>query len=129
MYLGASADEIGVTSAFENHPQPAVIQVANNAGKTKTSIACTFEGMQGKRLLLEAGQKLPVSTAVSIEYNDAMFLGEVVTCTAASGPLWHLEVKVEQILTGLQSLVALRSRLLGEGVVSPYSLEPATIAR
>ena len=29
---------------------------------------------------------------------------------------WKLEVRVEQILSGLQSLVALRAQLLGEAV-------------
>jgi hypothetical protein len=104
------------------------MQVPSSDGKSKASVACTFQGMQGKRLLLEAGQKIPASTAISIEYNDAMFLGEVITC-APSGDSWHVEVKVEQILTGLQSLIALRSRLLGEGVTSPYSLAPAAVAR
>jgi hypothetical protein len=85
--------------------------------------------MKGKRMLLEAGQRLPTSTAVSIEYNDAMFLGEVVACTSGTGSSWQVEVKIEQILTGLQSLVALRSRLLGEGVSSPASLVPAGMGR
>ena len=118
-----------MTPAFENCSQPAVIQVAGGANETRISIPCTFRGMQGKRLLLEIGQRLRPSAAVSVQYNDAMFLGEVITCTAAAGASWHLEVKVEQILTGLQSLIALRSRLLGEGVTSPFSLVPAGIGR
>lgn len=86
---------------------------------------CTVQGMQGKRLLLEAGQRLSTSAAVSIEYNDAMFLGEVIVCSSNEEGSWHVEVKVEQILTGLQSLVGLRSRLLGESVSSPFGLVPA----
>lgn len=84
--------------------------------------------MQGKRMLLEAAQKLAVSTAVSVECNDAMFLGEVIACSPVAGS-WQVEIKVEQILTGLQSLVALRSRLLGEGVVCPLGLAPAAMGR
>lgn len=118
-----------MTPAFENRSQTAVIQVATGGSETRISVPCTFQGMQGKRLLLEAGQRLPASAAVSVEYSDAMFLGEVITCTAGPGTSWHLEIKVEQILTGLQSLVALRSRLLGEGVTSPFCLVPAGMAK
>jgi hypothetical protein len=85
--------------------------------------------MQGKRLLLETTQRLATSTAVSVEYNDAMFLGEVIVSSSEASGSWHLEVKVEQILTGLQSLVSLRSRLLGEGVASPLNLVPAGIGK
>lgn len=69
--------------------------------------------MQGKRLILEVSAPVPAFTAVTVEYNDALFLGEVITCAEVNG-LCKVEVKVEQILTGLQSLIALRARLLGE---------------
>ncbi len=125
----ACADEIGVTTAFEDHPQSAVIQVASGAANgAKTSVPCTFQGMQSKRLILEAPQRLSISTAVSVEYNDAMFLGEVMSCTRETSGAWHVEVKVEQILTGLESLMALRSRLLGEGVTSPSPFLPVLAA-
>jgi hypothetical protein len=72
--------------------------------------------MEGKRLTLEAQERPPVSAAVSVECNDALFLGEVIRSTPENNGYWRAEVKVEQILTGLQSLMNLRSRLLGEGV-------------
>ena len=74
--------------------------------------------MQGKRLLIEASEPLAVSTAVSVEYDDTLFLGEVITCSEVK-QVWELEIKVEQVLTGLQSLMALRNRLLSEGVTQP----------
>ena len=74
-----------------------------------------FQGMHGKRLTLEAGEGLPAGKVISVEYDDTLFLGEVVTCVGADNT-WSVEVKVEQILNGLQSLLALRSRLLSEGV-------------
>lgn len=120
---------MGVTPAFETRPQPAVIQVASGTGEARTSVPCTLQGMNGKRLRLEAGQRLPASTAVSVEYNDALFLGEVIACTSGPGSSWLVEVKIEQILTGLQSLVALRSRLLGEGVPTRIGLMPAEVRR
>ncbi len=118
-----------MTPAFETRPQPAVIQVASVAGEARTSVPCTFQGMNGKRLFLEAGQRLAASTAVSVEYNDAMFLGEVIACTSGHDSSWRVEIKIEQILTGLQSLVALRSRLLGEGVPTTIGLMPAEVRR
>ncbi|HSU59985.1 MAG TPA: hypothetical protein VLI55_11780 [Bryobacteraceae bacterium] len=126
----ACADEMAVTTVFEDRPQPAVIQVASGAGNgARISVPCTFQGMQNKRLVVDAGQMLAVSTAVSIEYNDALFLGEVMTCRQKADGAWRLDVKIEQILTGLESLIALRSRLLEDGVTSPSSLVPARAAK
>lgn len=77
-----------------------------------------FQGMHGKRLTLETGESLPTSRVVSVEYDDTLFLGEVVSCVGSQNT-WSVEIKVEQILNGLQSLLALRSRLLSEGVPQP----------
>jgi hypothetical protein len=69
-------------------------------------------------LTLTTPQRVAVSTAVSLEYNDSMLLCEVVACTQDVEQQWHLELNVEQILTGLQSLMTLRERLLGESAPS-----------
>ena len=79
--------------------------------------------MQGKRLLLETEQTLPISQAVTVEYNDALFLGEVIFC-ANINQSWKVEIKVEQVLSGLQSLIALRSRLLCENVSPSSRMRP-----
>ncbi len=101
-----------------------MLQVPAQGGKGgKRGVACTFNGMQGKRLSVEASEGLAVSTPVSLEYNDALFLGEVVSC-AASDQGWTVEIKVEQILSGLQSLMALRAHLLTESVPQPLALIP-----
>ena len=82
-----------------------------------------FNGMQGTRLSLESSEALPACLAVSVEYDDALFLGEVVSCVKL-GHSWSLEIKVEQILTGLQSLMALRARLLADGVPQSVGSNP-----
>ncbi len=92
-------------------PSCAVIQIASGR-----SIPGTFHGIEGKRLLVDATKAVSTSTPVSVRYEDALFLGEVVTCAAGVSENWKLEIKVEQILTGLQSLMALRASLLSEGV-------------
>lgn len=72
--------------------------------------------MHGKRASLTSRERLAGGATVQIEYNDALLLGEVIACTHNVDDSWHMEVKVEQILTGLQSLMTLRARLLGEPV-------------
>jgi hypothetical protein len=95
----------------------AVIQLASaeSDGKKRT-VPCSFHGSEGKRLVLQANESVPVSSAVSVEFSDALFLGEVVACTGAVNKSCDIEIEVEQILSGLQSLMALRSHLIGEGV-------------
>jgi len=72
--------------------------------------------MEADRLALEVGPRLSIFAAVMVECNDALFLGEVLSCRPRPSGTYEVQVKVEQILTGLQSLVGLRARLLGEGV-------------
>ena len=79
--------------------------------------------MQGKRLRIESSEALGISTPVSVEYDDALFLGEVVNC-APGEQGWAIELKVEQILSGLHSLMALRAHLLSESVAQPLTLVP-----
>jgi hypothetical protein len=54
--------------------------------------------------------------AASVECNDTLFLGEVIASVSGANGSWRVEVKVEQIVTGLESLMKLRSHLLSEGV-------------
>ena len=105
-----------VTTSFGDHPQSsAVLKIPSGAPDgSKHEIPCTFEAMEGKHLRLEAPERISISAPVSVEYSDAMFLGEVVGCQRAAGGGWELHIKVDQILTGLQSLCALRAQLLGE---------------
>ena len=70
--------------------------------------------MDGKRLCLDSPERIGLGTPISVEYNDAMFLGEVSLCKARGDGNFQVEVYVEQILTGLQSLIALRAGLLGD---------------
>ncbi|MBV9156409.1 MAG: hypothetical protein JO097_09110 [Acidobacteriaceae bacterium] len=77
-------------------------------------------------MILETTEPLPISTVVSVEHEDVLFLGEVLSCRVTSGPAWNVEIKVAHFLTGLQNLMALRKGLLGEGVPSQtfHSIPP-----
>ena len=79
-------------------------------------MSCLFGGVERKRLLIEAQKALPTGATVTVEHDDALYLGEVVSCLQNAG-CWSLEIKVEQVLSGLQSLLALRMRLLGDALV------------
>ena len=87
-------------------------------GGAPLEVQCQVDSSSGKRLTLTTPERVAVSTAVSLEYNDSMLLCEVVACTQDVEQRWHLELHVEQILTGLQSLITLRERLLGESAPS-----------
>jgi len=76
-------------------------------------IPCTFKDLQRSRLVVESNTKLNISTVVSVEHEDTLFLGEVVALSSqAEGYAIHISVK--QALTGLQRLLTLRSQLAGE---------------
>src|SRR3954452_21171625 len=113
MIKANSADEFYV-NALPDHSNQATIQISSAGNRQMERIPCLFRGMEDKRLSLVSNGRVPAFTAVSIEYDDALFLGEVVACTEDVTHAWHVEVKVEQILTGLQSLMNLRASLLGE---------------
>lgn len=121
----ALVDKQGVNTEFDDHPQSATIQLPLPSGNgEKRSIPCAFYGMQGKRLIVEAAEPISISTALSIEHEDNLFLGEVVACAAESAGVYKMDIKIEQILTGLQSLMNLRAGLLGERVPERLSLMP-----
>ena len=110
----------------EDQAPSATLQLATpDPDGAKRRIPCLFQGIEGKRLSLQASEPVPISSAVSVEFNDALFLGEVVACSTGSVQSCAVEVKVEQILSGLQNLMTLRSRLLGEGMPQASALMPA----
>jgi len=97
--------------------QPSVIIRIPSASDpaSKEGLPSRFVEMEGKRLVVDVKDPIAVSAAVTVECDDAMFLGEVVASTEQNGR-YHVQVCVEQVLSGLQSLMALRAQLLGENV-------------
>ena len=106
-----------MTTSYNDHPQSATIEVASaDSHQTKRRIPCIFNQVENRRLRVHALEALPVSMPVSVEYNDALFLGETIVCTKEANEEWTVEIRVEQILTDLQRLLVLRAHLLGEPV-------------
>jgi hypothetical protein len=104
--------------------QPSVIiriDSAADAASAKDGYPSLFVEMQGKRLIVDVKDSIAVSSAVTVECDDAMFLGEVVAVIEQNGR-HQVEICVEQVLSGLQSLMSLRAQLLGESApVAPVA--------
>jgi hypothetical protein len=105
--------------------QPSVIiRISSSSDPfAKDGIASLFVEMQGKKLVVDVQDPIAISSAVTVECDDAMFLGEVVSLAERNGR-YHVEICVEQVLSGLQSLMALRAQLLGENVPAASAARP-----
>jgi len=106
-----------VNSSYTQKNQTAILTLTDSGSGQKRNFPCQFGGLQSKRLTLECQERPAISAAISVEYGDAMFLGEVVSAHSLPHGYWQIDVHVEQVLSGLQSLLALRCQLLGEAVV------------
>ena len=119
-----AADVFVVTSQYNQDHSNATLSIPAENRK----VSCAFCHLDGKRLFIQTRERLTASQAVSVQFNDALFLGESVTCRPqdASGS-WQIEVRVEQMLSGLDNLMILRSRLLGEGIPPARTLQHAGV--
>lgn len=96
------------------------------AGGVRRSVPCAVAELHGHYLRLLTKECVKAGTAINVESADTMFLGEVVRCTEESNQ-WRLDVRIEQVLNGLISLMALRARLLdGASQTAPASSAPAS---
>ena len=96
----------------------------------KQSFAGILHSFENKQLRLSCSQPLQSFQAITVEHEDRLFLGEVVTCTAKpSEGEWTVLVKIEQILSALQSLLCLREQLWeAEQPTRPVPLHQAALA-
>ena len=112
-------------SSMSDEKRPAVLQLPGSGAQDgKRSVRCEVECMQGKRLTISTPEYIGESSIVSVEYEDTLLLGEVISCSRAQ-EVWSTVIHVEQILTGLQSLMALRAHLMSESLsAAPQVLVP-----
>ena len=106
--------------------QLAVLQLPAGSLGEPRQLDCVFQEMRGSRLSIECPVGVPCSTAVSLKFEDAMYLGEVMSSSTKAGS-WQVEIQVEQVLSGLGSLMALRKQLMSEQTVSPLAAVPAGV--
>jgi hypothetical protein len=79
---------------------------------------CTVEFCNGAELRILCGVPLAARSAVSVEHEDALLLGEVVR-SFERADAWCYSIRVKQVLNGLISIMALRSHLLKETAKVP----------
>jgi hypothetical protein len=108
-------------------------------GAPRVDAPCRVLSLRGNRLALLTDREIPSCIPLTVEHDDALYLGEVVgsgevlpsdpllQSQAASEPTgkghadrvgYRVDVLIEQVLSGLQSLVTLRARLLDEAARS-----------
>ena len=84
-----------------------------NATGPKNDIACRVVTVKGHRMHVQSSQAIPACVPLSVQHDDALYLGEAVYCLALDC-VYEVDIDVEQVLTGLQGLVSLRARLFDE---------------
>jgi hypothetical protein len=87
------------------------IQPGNGSGEERRRIPSTVHTFADDWLTLIAAERLAPATAVGVENNDVLFVGEVVRSISWGSNEWAIDIKVAHTLTGLQSLMILRAEL------------------
>jgi hypothetical protein len=85
--------------------------VSENDGIERRKIPSILQTVANKCLTLTTSERLAAFTALSVEHNDVLFIGEVIRCTPGAADQWEISVKVAHTLTSLQSLMILRAEL------------------
>jgi hypothetical protein len=91
-------------------------------GAAQVHAPCHVLSFRGNRLALLTDRDIPLCLPLTVEHEDALYLGEVVKSCSPQADIdvsqdqseYQVEIHVEQVLSGLQSLVSLRARLLDE---------------
>jgi hypothetical protein len=90
----------------------AIVEIQpENGSEERRKLPSTVHTFLHEWLTLITGEQLAASTAVGVEHNDVLFIGEVVRSMPWGNDEWAIDIKVEQTLTGLQSLMILRAQL------------------
>jgi hypothetical protein len=63
-------------------------------------------------LTLITQEPITASLAISVEHEDILFVGEVVSCHSESTGYFQIKIYVKHTLTSLQSLMKLNAELM-----------------
>lgn len=89
----------------------AILSLLTHKG-AQTRCSCSLVNFAPRHLELDTDSTLEIGQLVSIEVEDILFMGEVITsCRGEKAQRYRIIIK--QTLTGLQSLLRLRAALLG----------------
>ena len=117
------------TMSAENLPDrdigadPVRIEAVVSDGTRRVMTGC-LQMFAGRALFVRTGERISPSTAVSVECSDVLFIGEVAACGQDTASSWKLRIAVKHTLTHLQSLMNLRTALLGANAHAPVRPEP-----
>ena len=89
------------------------LRVPRGPGLKDRILPCIVNYCQGNRLQIIASETIPVGTAVGVEHEDTLLLGEIVI-NKPQAHLWQVEIRIDQALNGLMKVMALQARLLEE---------------
>jgi hypothetical protein len=92
-------------------PNSVTVEIISENGMERRRIPSILQTVANKCLNLTTSERLTTSTAVAVEHNDVLFIGEVIRCTPGAADQWEISVKVAHTLTSLQSLMILRAEL------------------
>jgi hypothetical protein len=82
-----------------------------------SSFAGLVSRVESKQIQLTSSCPIRPLQPIAVQSDDKLFLGEVLTCVMGpSGGEWNILMKIDQIITALQSLLKLRQEL---GVLAP----------
>jgi hypothetical protein len=70
----------------------------------ETRICGRIRNVSGRGLGLELDQRIGVGTAIRIDLEDSMLLGEVIYCRPETDGVFYAGVELEQALNGLAAL-------------------------
>jgi hypothetical protein len=93
-------------------PNLATVEIlSENSSGERRRILGMFHAFADDRLTLITDERLAAFTALGVEYNDVLFLGEVIRSSPRADNEWTIDIKIAQILTGLENLMILRAEL------------------
>jgi hypothetical protein len=95
-------------------------------GTTNVRVPARALDFSGRGLKLAVERAVALGSAVKVETEDSLFLGEVCHCGPAETG-FVLGLELQQALVGLRELAILNSRLV-EGWQSPYLVEDEATA-
>ncbi len=96
---------------------PAKVEVIAADG-TRKAASGEFRSFTNRFLILTTEEPIAASLAVSVEYNDILFVGEVVSYQLKSAGYFQIKIYVEHTLSSLQSLMKLNTELMAAQQVS-----------
>lgn len=76
-----------------------IIEVSSsNSSVHNRKVTGTVQDFVSKSLILVTAEAIPVSTKVTVQSKDLLFLGEVLSCVADPGTKWRAHVRVKTSL-------------------------------